>query len=65
MSPQAVDADIADATTELQDHTHYAGRGVAGVTKPITLAKKGIRQVRSRHEHRFVSAKLSLSYDCT
>lgn len=48
MSPQSdltVGVEIA-FKAEPQDHTHYAGRGVAGVTKPITLAKKGIRQVR-------------------
>ena len=45
LSAAASGEEIA-APTEIQDHTHYAGRGVAGVKKPITLAKNGIRQVR-------------------
>ena len=50
MSPQSAAASGEEvAAPEIQDHTHYAGRGVAGVTKPITLAKNGIRQVRQLH----------------
>lgn len=51
MSPKSVEAGgvEVEAPTEIQDHTHYAGRGVAGVKKPITLAKNGIRQVSQSH----------------